>query len=889
MSSNSIEEVIALLIAFGGGKGGEPGNVAVRFLLPTFFWAGLAFVSFRQWKKINEKRDQYIGIASLMGIGRELLMFISEYGSFRGLVDFKLLYGLYPPMEHAATMLTYIFTGAAFINYCTGLQRFARRFFAAGITATLILYAISAFQWPLFLKAHARVSFAFFWGDMAFRISASLMLGLVLTALIQEHIRGRRVQKTLMIGFFCWFLDEFLMIMNIATLEQYVGIYAPIRHNLHIWAIPIFLGVYWNELAHSLIMALGEAQQEKLKAEAIIAGIGDGVTIQDRNFKILYQNLAHKEFSGDHTGKYCYKAYAKRETLCDDCPLEFSFQDGSIHRTERVSHTRQGIRYFEVTVSPLKDPSGQIIAGIELVRDVTERTNAAAALKKSKAFSRRILDTVEEGFVVIDREYKIVSANRAYLDQANLPPEEVVGKYCYSVSHHSDRPCYERGEDCALKNTFETGNSASTEHTHIDSDGREISVEITSYPLKDDTGRVISAIEVIKNITEKRKLEDQLRHAQKMEAVGHLAGGIAHDFNNILSAIIGFGTLMKMKMADDDPQKNRLMHILDSADRATNLTQSLLAFSRKQVLNPQPVDLNNIIAGIEKLVRRLIGEEIELCISLAERDLIVKADSGQIGQILMNLATNARDAITERGSLTICSELIFLDSNFISQYGTGRSGTYALLSVEDTGSGMDIKTRENIFEPFFTTKEVGKGTGLGLSVVYGIVKQHNGFITCDSEPGKGTIFKVYLPVIEQALETLKPEMALPVRGGNETILLAEDDATLRTFMKELLNQYGYSVIETADGNDAVSKFMKDPEKVHLLILDVMMPNKNGKEAYEEMRKFRPEIKALFTSGYAADIIHKKGILDEGLHFISKPASPAVLMEKVRSVLNEDKT
>jgi PAS domain S-box-containing protein len=880
------EAITGVLVEFGGGVGGEPGNVAVRFLLPSFFWGVLAFVSLREWRRGGNKRDRYVGVASLVGLGRELLMFVSEYGGLTGLVSFDRMYGVYPPLEHAATMFCYVFTGAAFVHYQASWQRFSRRFFAGAAALTLVLYVVSAALWPGHLAVHPGAAFSSFWGDLAFRVSGVALLGLVLGLLIIGSAREGKIQKTLVLGFVFWFLDEFLMIVNIVTGEQHAAFLAPLRHNLHIWGIPIFLGVYWNHLAGLLGGALREVQQAKAEAEAIIAGIGDGLTIQDKNFRVLYQNRVHTELSGENVGRLCYEAYARSETICEGCPLALAFEDGGIHRSERVSQTRRGERHFEVTVSPLRDPAGEIVAGIELVKDVTERKVAESSLERSKAFNRSILETVDEGFVVIDREYRILSANRAYLAQAKLPLEAVIGKRCYEISHRAGRPCHEAGEECAVRTTLATGTASSALHTHYDSEGREVYVEIRSYPVKDETGAVVSAIEVVKDVTERRQLESQLRHAQKMEAVGHLAGGIAHDFNNILFAIIGFGTLMKMKMDPDDPQQHRLAQILSSADRAASLTQGLLAFSRKQVINLKPLNLNGVVASIEKLVRQLVGEEVEVQIDLAAQGLTVKADAGQIGQVLMNLATNARDAIRGRGVLGISTRAAVLEGNFVARHPFVKPGRYAQLSVRDTGEGMDSGRLENIFEPFFTTKEVGKGTGLGLSIAYGIVKQHDGYILCESRPGGGTVFDIYLPIVEAAGVVPEPEKRLPARSGRETVLVAEDDATVRSFMTELLCQQGYAVVAAVDGEDAVAKFTENSASVQLLILDVMMPRKNGMEVYQEIQKIRPEIKVIFASGYPKDLVNKKWVLDEGLSVIQKPVAPTELLERVRSLLDE---
>ena len=385
---------------------------------------------------------------------------------------------------------------------------------------------------------------------------------------------------------------------------------------------------------------------------------------------------------------------------------------------------------------------------------------------------------------------------------------------------------------------------------------------------------------------EKEKLHAQLLQAQKMEAVGQLAGGIAHDFNNILTAMIGYGHLLKMKLKEEDPLRSYADHILSLSDRAANLTQSLLAFSRKQIINPRPVDLNEIIKRIDYLLSRIIGEDIKLQTMLSEKDLIVMADPGQIEQVLMNLATNARDAMPEGGLLTIGTETVDIDHEFIREHGFGKEGKYALISLTDTGAGMDRETREKIFEPFFTTKEVGKGTGLGLSMVYGIIKQHEGYINVYSEPGRGTTFRIYLPLIEAKVEEIKPEVIQPIETGTETVLLAEDETAVREFTKKLLEEYGYKVITAANGQDAIDEFKAHKDEIQLVLLDVIMPNRNGKEAYDEIKKIRPDIKVLFMSGYPADIIHKHEIIEKGFAYIEKPASPTKLLRKIREVLGK---
>jgi PAS domain S-box-containing protein len=416
-------------------------------------------------------------------------------------------------------------------------------------------------------------------------------------------------------------------------------------------------------------------------------------------------------------------------------------------------------------------------------------------------------------------------------------------------------------------------------------DGIPIDAMISATAVYDDAGSLSAYRGILRDVTAQRRLEQQLRHAQKMEAVGRLTGGIAHDFNNILSAIMSYGYLLQLKIDENSESRTHVDHLLLSAERAANLTQSLLAFSRKQIMNPKPVDVHQIITGIEKLLLKLVGEDVALRTVFAAGPLMVVADSGQMEQVLMNFATNARDAMPRGGSLTIETRCAELGDDFFRAHGYGGSGRYACIEVTDTGIGMDRQTAKSAFEPFFTTKEIGKGTGLGLSIVYGIVKQHNGFINVYSEPGRGTTFRVYLPLSSVSAEEAAADDLGAVTGGTETILVAEDDDEVRRLARVVLREYGYTLIEARDGDEAVSQFKVHQDSVDLLLLDVIMPKRNGREVLEEIRTLKPGIKSLFTSGYTADTICQKGLLEEGLQFLSKPISPKKLLKKIREALN----
>ena len=371
-----------------------------------------------------------------------------------------------------------------------------------------------------------------------------------------------------------------------------------------------------------------------------------------------------------------------------------------------------------------------------------------------------------------------------------------------------------------------------------------------------------------------------------MEAVGLLAGGVAHDFNNILSVIMGYAGMLKMDTGLTARQQEKIDHINEAAERAAQLTGGLLAFSRKQKLTPKSVNLNDIINHLQKFLVRVIGEDIHLKSIVHEVNLPVCADNGQIEQAIINLATNARDAMPQGGLLTIETGMQEVDTDFAKAHGYGHAGRYAVITVADSGSGMDEETQQKIFEPFFTTKETGKGTGLGLAIVYGIIKQHNGFINLYSEPGNGSVFRIYLPLLAQTDDSSQEQavMALP-RGGSETILVAEDDPAVRKLVVSLLKDYGYEVLVAENGKGAIVQFTANSERIRLILMDMIMPKLSGKAAADAILKLQPETKILFTSGYTADFIRNRGMEEEGLELIMKPVQPLELLRKIREMLD----
>jgi PAS domain S-box-containing protein len=417
--------------------------------------------------------------------------------------------------------------------------------------------------------------------------------------------------------------------------------------------------------------------------------------------------------------------------------------------------------------------------------------------------------------------------------------------------------------------------------------GKRIAVEVNTKLILQD-GAPVGVQGIARDVTDRKHLEDQLRQSQKMEAIGQLAGGVAHDFNNLLTAINGYSTLALQRLEDDHPVKSYLEEVKKAGDRAANLTRQLLAFGRKQILQPLPINLNDVVTDMNNMLRRLIGEDIVLTAKLDPALKKIQADPGQIEQVLVNLVVNARDAMPQGGKLTIETSSRELDPEYAAKHVGVQPGNYVMLAVSDTGFGMTEETKGRIFDPFYTTKEKGKGTGLGLSTVYGIIKQSGGNIWVYSEPNRGTTFKVYLPQLEVDVPSAAKRVTEgPIPSGSETILLVEDEDVVRGLTREILEQAGYKVIEAAQGEKAVQLFSEAAREIDLLLTDVVMPGVSGKELANRVTRLRPDLKVLFMSGYTDEAIVHHGVLDSDVQFIQKPFSPASLARKVREVLDHE--
>ena len=510
-----------------------------------------------------------------------------------------------------------------------------------------------------------------------------------------------------------------------------------------------------------------------------------------------------------------------------------------------------------------------------------ERRRAEAALREAEAGYSTLVEQAPVGIYRSNPAGRFLSANRALACILGYDsPAELLG-LDMTRDVYADPAERQRLLD---RDSYTEREYDEVEATWKRKDGRRLTVQLSVRAVRDGSGDVEYYETFVRDVTEQRRLEGQLLQAQKMEAVGRLAGGVAHDFNNLLTVILSYSDLLLEDLPPEIPDRADVAEIRKAAVAASSLTRQLLAFSRQQVLEPRVLDVNTVVASTEKLLTRLLGEDVSLTTTLAAALGAVKVDPGQLEQIIMNLAVNARDAMPRGGRLSIETANVEMDESYVHGHPLARPGHYVMLTVSDTGTGMDAATQARIFEPFFTTKEAGKGTGLGLATVYGIVRQSSGFIWVYSEPGHGTSFKIYLPRVDEPVSPAGAP-APQVVGGSETVLVVEDVAAVRAVTRQMLERQGYCVLEAANGATALSLARQHQSAIHLLVTDVVMPEVSGRELADQLVQLRPDMRVLFMSGYTDDAVVRHGILQEGIAYLQKPFTPDTLARKVRAVLD----
>jgi two-component system NtrC family sensor kinase len=622
---------------------------------------------------------------------------------------------------------------------------------------------------------------------------------------------------------------------------------------------------------------LTEAQAEASRLGTVLDASTDGFLLEDARGRVVGSNAAFARMWGlAGTLAPGMDAIEIRERLMAQVKDPGGALARGLVTTFEVLDLWDG-RVFERHHRPHPEPGG-LEGRIWTFRDITARARA-------DQFVHRLSQAVEQSpvsILITDTAGTMEFVNARFTQVTGFELLEALGRNPRIMKSERTPPrMYEE-----LWSTISSGEVWVGELQNRKKNGELFWERATIAPLRSPDGVITHYLGLKEDITVQKHLEAQLRHSQKLEAVGLLAGGVAHDLNNILQVINGYGTLMQMVQAPEDPNRNGLSEILKAADRAAQLTHSLLAFSRKQVMNPRTLDLNGIVANVEKLLRRIVPADVKLEVLRGAEPLQVHGDLGQIEQVLLNLVNNARDAMPHGGSLGISTALFQWDEAFRNQCGFGKVGDYALLRVQDSGEAMDPGTLKRIFEPFFSTQELGRGTGLGLATIYGIVKQHEGYIIVESSAETGSAFSVYLPIATSAL-SVREEPALRENQikGTETILVAEDEPSVRGLLEIILKKYGYGVLLAADGQEAVERFRAHREEVGMVLMDIIMPHKSGRQAYEEMRQERPGLKVLFISGYTADFIKDRGDLDHEMELLMKPVQPLVLLRKLREILD----
>ena len=629
--------------------------------------------------------------------------------------------------------------------------------------------------------------------------------------------------------------------------------------------------------------ALRESQQ---RFRDLFENSPDAILVVDLHGVVLDVNLASSVLYG-----FTREQLLGKNLLTDLVPesrRDRAHQDfekmtsGKWTQAESESLTAEG-RITPVEVRASRIEYGGRPAVLLHVRDITERHEAEAALHSSETLFRSVWQNSVTGLRLVNEEGVIVAVNDAFCRLVGMEAPALEGQPLTVIFAESE----DRGKILEeLRDTFRACDvTRKPERQYVLHNGNPVTLEIIDSFIQLH-GRPLLLLSLFRDVTTQRQLEEQLRQSQKMEAIGQLAGGVAHDFNNILTVIQGHASLLAAANLGESAGKSS-EQIVQAAERAAGLTRQLLTFSRRQLIQPKKLDVNRIVGNMTNMLGRLLGEDVALQLNYCQSPPMVEADVGMLEQVLLNLAVNARDAMPRGGQLAIRVAVVDVGESYSRGGSEARTGRFVCLSVTDTGTGISPENLRRIFEPFFTTKEIGKGTGLGLATAYGIIKQHKGWIEVDSQVGKGTTFRIYLPYVESgSVIPETPATRINVRGGNETILLVEDEAPVCELVSRVLNKYGYKVLSANDANEAIEVWRNNKSEIALLLTDLVMPNHvNGRELAEKLWAEQPELKVIFTSGYSADIVGKDFKLEPELNFLQKPYQPQVLATTVRRCLD----
>ncbi len=687
--------------------------------------------------------------------------------------------------------------------------------------------------------------------------------------------------------------EEFTRIIDEMLTEFREGRFRPIKSRLECQGI--LLQRYNDRIVNKLqekMLDLENVIAERKKAEEAtdranqewertFNAISDLVMVLDDQHKIVRANKAMADALGitEHElrGKPCFELVHGKKEPPAFCPHSQLLADGAEHSTEVVEPRLGGI--YDVRVSPLVGQNGRVTGSVHIIRDITESKRAEEALKESERQYRTLFEESIDGVYSVLREGQIIDANSSFCQLFGYKKEEML---CRNIRElyldPDDRPRFQ-------KEIEKRGFVKDYEIQGRKRDGTKVDCLITSSVQFAGDGSVAGYRGIVRDLTARKALQRQLLQAQKMEAIATLAGGIAHDFNNLLQVVLGYSDMMLFGKKSTDPDHIRLEAIRRAAQDGAELTKGLLAFSRRLEPNARPVNLNNEIERVQKILQRTLPKMIQIEILLADDLMTVNADPGQMEQILLNLAVNAQHAMPDGGRFTMETANVILDEDYCRTHPEIQSGEYAALTVSDTGHGMDQGVVEHIFEPFYTTKGPGEGTGLGLAMVFGIVKSHGGCITCYSEPGAGTTFKIYLPAVVQDEEADASVTQQIPAFGTETILVVDDETRIRKMLGEMLQLAGYTVLEAGNGEEALNIYRKRKADISLVILDLIMPVMGGKQCIDGLLKIEPNLKILVATGFGVDESTRRAVEEVSRGFVNKPYDVRQLLRVVREVLD----
>ncbi len=673
------------------------------------------------------------------------------------------------------------------------------------------------------------------------------------------------------------------------------GVEGTIGVQFHVLANMIALSVFvvWYAAALNRLDARrshteSELERERTLLRTVIDTLPDAIWTKDADARFVVSNRAHVEMVGapseaDIAGKTGFDFHPPALARIYDEDDSRVLRDGeTVFNKEEIVRTPSGQEQSTLVIkAPLRDQDGKINGLVGISRNIQERKEAEQAFRATESLFHSAFDDTNVPMVITGIDHRFLQVNAAFARLFGYSREEMLRMSTPEITHPDDLAA-----SFALREGLLEGKSHFVqEKRYIHRDGHVIWAMTNVSLVRDAANQPLLYVGQVQDITDRRQLEEQFRQSQKLEAVGRLAGGVAHDFNNLLTVINGFSEILLNTLSRTDANREMVDAIHDAGKRAAALTSQLLAFSRNAIVEPKVLDLNEVLTGSERLLKRLIGADVTLATALAPDLGRVKADPTQVEQIVMNLAVNARDAMPRGGKLTFETRDVRLRDDDAATYPDLKVGDYIQLAVSDTGCGMTEEVQAKVFEPFFTTKEVGKGTGLGLAMVYGVVKAHGGHVSVYSELGVGTTFKILLPATRAVAGRNSEEVQLET-SGTETVLLAEDEDNVRRLARQSLESHGYVVLEACNGSEALRIAKEHTGPIDLLVTDLVMPGMGGREVAETLRARQSDLKVLFVSGYTDDAVVRHGIVEAEEAFLQKPFTPLSLTGKVRAVLDE---